>query len=532
MDAALRLGSASRPSRSWLRRHTVATVCTAAMCGCATSHPAPVDDNLLSAVQPTHNVPVKSDQITAKPATAPAKPSIAITPARHDSPVLTINRATKPQTSTSSESVATTPRVLNVGITLDQAINACLLADPKLRAGFEAINQASADSLTASLRPNPTLTADVVMLPLTRAFTPTAQGGPPQADYNVSYPIDWFLFGKRAAAMAAGALGVRVSEADYADLVRQRATDTAVAYYNVVEAKALLSLAKQDVESLQQVEGATRRGREAGTLSQLDLNRVSLDLISGQRNLRDAESTLASAKAKLRALLGRSDADPDFDVAATLDTPLTGPAVSVEDALAQALSARPDLQSLNWKLAQAQASIESERRKAYPSVAPALGVTRQYQQSITGFPDATSWNATLAVSLPFSDRNQGNRAKAASVAVQSNQQLQLAVVELRAEIESVAAELNTARANADAVAQDQLKLATAVRDAIVLAYRAGDKPLIDVLDAQRNYRDTYRAYYSSRANFWRALHKFQSAIGQQVQPYGDQSNPPGAAGQQ
>src|SRR5262249_8679291 len=87
------------------------------------------------------------------------------------------------------------------GLTLDQVINTTLLADPKIGAGLEAINQANADALTASLKPNPELFTDVQLLPLPRPFTVDAQGGPPQQDVIVSYPIDWFLFGKRAAAM-------------------------------------------------------------------------------------------------------------------------------------------------------------------------------------------------------------------------------------------------------------------------------------------------------------------------------------------
>ena len=98
-------------------------------------------------------------------------------------------------------------------------INAVLVTDPRLRAGFEAINQAHADALTASLRPNPTLYLDIQLLPLTRPFTPDATGGPPQQDVNLTYPIDWYLFGKRAANMAAAAQGVRVSEAEFATLV-------------------------------------------------------------------------------------------------------------------------------------------------------------------------------------------------------------------------------------------------------------------------------------------------------------------------
>src|SRR5262249_8074292 len=124
------------------------------------------------------------------------------------------------------------------GLTVDQAINTALIADPRIRAGLEAINQANADLLTSSLRPNPTLSADGQLFPLTRPFTVDRQGGPPQTDYQLSYPIDWFLFGKRAASMASAAAGVRVSEADYADLVRQRVTDVAVGFFDVLEARA------------------------------------------------------------------------------------------------------------------------------------------------------------------------------------------------------------------------------------------------------------------------------------------------------
>src|SRR5215813_4663634 len=155
-------------------------------------------------------------------------------------------------------------RTTGPGLTLDQAINATLVADPKIRAGLEAINQASADALTASLLPNPTLLADVQLLPLTRPFTVTQQGGPPQTDYQLSMPIDWFLFGKRAAAMVSAQLGVRQSEADYADLIRQRVRDTAVAFYDVLEARALLDLARQDTQNLTQLEDRIRKALDIG----------------------------------------------------------------------------------------------------------------------------------------------------------------------------------------------------------------------------------------------------------------------------
>ena len=189
--------------------------------------------------------------------------------------------------------------VIPGGISLDQAISATLLADPKIRAGLEAIHQANANSLTSSLPPNPTLITDGIFLPL-RPFTPANPGGPTQMDVMVGYPIDWFLFGKRAAAMASASLGVRQSEADYADLIRQRVTATAIAYYDVLEAKSLRKVARQDTENLTRLEAATRKAVEAGGRPVVDLNRVHLDLLKSQQDLREADCTLDSAKAKLR----------------------------------------------------------------------------------------------------------------------------------------------------------------------------------------------------------------------------------------
>jgi cobalt-zinc-cadmium efflux system outer membrane protein len=128
------------------------------------------------------------------------------------------------------------------------------------------------------------------------------------------------------------------------------------------------------------------------------------------------------------------------------------------------------------------------------------------------------WGVGVEVSVPLFDRNQGNRAKAISAAAQSEHDLQAALFDLRAEIEQALQSLSTAQQNAASVAQEELQLAAQVRDAIGNAYAAGGRPLLDVLDAQRNYRETYKTYITSRADYWRALYRYQSALGKQVAP--------------
>ena len=154
-------------------------------------------------------------------------------------------------------------------------------------------------------------------------------------------------------------------------------------------------------------------------------------------------------------------------------------------------------------------------RNAFPEVTTDWGIAHQYQQSI-GASDSTMWGTGLTMTVPLSNRNQGNRAKAAAVVAQSNQELRAGLVELRAEIVEAVQSLHTAKQNAASVAEEELRLAGQVRDSIGKAYEVGGRPLIDVLDAQRNYRETYRIYITSRADYWRSLHKYNSAIGKQV----------------
>jgi cobalt-zinc-cadmium efflux system outer membrane protein len=432
-------------------------------------------------------------------------------------PVLAEQSAPQPPENQNQEAVEPMPAPApqEPRLTLDQAINLCLTNDPRIRAGVEIVSQSRGDAWTASLRPNPELNVAGGLLPLSRRFTPEEPAGPSEFDVGVSYPLDWFLFGKRAAAMASTRMGICVSESEYADLVRRRVTETALAFYDILEARSSLDLARQDLENLLRVEAVTHKAVENGGRPQVELSRVRLEILTARRGLRDAELALVTAKAKLRALLGQSDADPAFDVAGTLDNPLTAQPLSVEEAYELALENRPDVLALRRKVARARADVVVECRNAMPELTSEFGIAHQFQQSI-GAPDATMWGTGVTMSVPLFNRNQGNRSKAASVVTQSNYELQAGLVELRAEIVEAVQSLRTAQQNAASVAQEELQLATQVRDSIGKAYEAGGRPLIDVLDAQRNFRETYRIYITSRADYWRSLHRYNSALGEQI----------------
>lgn len=397
---------------------------------------------------------------------------------------------------------------------LDEAIGTALASDPQIRAGLETVRQAEADLVTAGLLPNPDVSFDLLMMPFGRGFRLTKQGGPPQTDAFVGFPIDWFVFGKRAAAIVAAQQGVDVATAQFAELVRQRISGTISAFYDVLEAQEQFELAREDLNNLSRVEGITATRVQLGGVGTIELDRVRVSIFSSRREVRSREMLLDAALSRLRSFLGLASEAP-ISVRGSLDVPAPAQPVPADSAYVVAEENRPDLMALRRQIAMASAGIEAEERRAYPQVKPAFGYTRQFQHEM-GFPDADSWNVALQMTMPMFDRNQGNIARAKSAKTQAELNFSAQLVQLRAEIEQAAKAFEAAR---DALTIDdpgQLDAAKNVRDKIRAAYELGGKPLIEVLDAQRAYRETYRLHIASRSGYWHTLHALNAAVGKQV----------------
>lgn len=398
--------------------------------------------------------------------------------------------------------------------TLDQAIQTALKTDPRISAALENIRQAEADLTTAGLIPNPDLSASGSLMPLDRTFTVNRQGGPPQFDVGVAMPIDWFVFGKRAAAITSGEYGVDAASADFANTIRLRIAATIGAFYDVLEAQAMLELAQENQKNLAAMEKIIINRVALGGVGTIEADRIKLSLFSSHRELHTQELGLAAALNKLKALLGISD-NTVINVNGTLDITRPKNPITIEEAFKWAEDNRPDLIALRRQLDKATANIQLEERKAYPQITPKIGYTRQFQQQAIGYPDANSWGAGVDV-VPLFDRNQGNIAKAKSVHIQTKHNLQAQLVDLRAEIDQAVKTFSSAYQFITNDDPGQLEAAKNVRDKINQAYELGGKTLLEVLDAQRAYLETYKVHINGRSSYWHALYQLDAAIGKDL----------------
>ena len=399
--------------------------------------------------------------------------------------------------------------------TLDQAIQTALKSDPRISAAMENVRQAEADLTTAELIPNPYLSASGTLMPLDRKFTPDRQGGPPQMDVGIAMPIDWFVFGKRAAAITSREYGVDAASADFANTIRLRIAATISAFYDVLEAQAMVELAQENQRNLAEMEKIIINRVALGGVGTIEEDRIKLSLFASQRELHTQELNLSAALNKLRALLGISDST-QISVNGTLDITQPKNPITIEEAFKWAEDNRPDLAALHRQMDKANANIELEERKAYPQITPQIGYTRQFQQQAIGYPDANSWGAGVFVVVPLFDRNQGNIANAKSVQMQTQHTLRAQLVDLRAEIDQAVKTFSSAYQFITHDDPGQLEAATNVRDKINQAYELGGKTLLEVLDAQRAYLETYKVHISGRSSYWHALYQLDAAIGKDL----------------
>src|SRR4051794_12571759 len=105
------------------------------------------------------------------------------------------------------------------GLTIDQAIEACVKENIDLLSQRLEIPMAEADILTASLRGNPLFYADKQLVPYGH-YSFRRPGGPPQANINMKFLLDITL--KRRARTIEAQRAKRVAEAQMIDAVRNQ----------------------------------------------------------------------------------------------------------------------------------------------------------------------------------------------------------------------------------------------------------------------------------------------------------------------
>ncbi|OBV37012.1 TolC family protein [Janthinobacterium psychrotolerans] len=283
------------------------------------------------------------------------------------------------------------------------------------------------------------------------------------------------LGGKRGARAAVALRGQDLAQAALALQAADTRAAVTTAFADVLAAQEGLRLADSAQALAARASDITARRVTAGKASPVEATRAKVLEASVRLEGNLARSNLTQARQRLAALWGASaprftEAEGRLDVLPPLPSPAQ---------LAARRDAAPGVRQARSHLAQRQAMLEVEQRRATPDVTVSIGMKRSAElgrnQAIIG----------LALPLPLFDRNAGNQLDALRRSDKAGDELAAAQVQLQTALAQTRDRLATARLDAESLQNEIVPGAQSAYDAASRGFEFGKFAFLDVLDAQR-----------------------------------------------
>jgi cobalt-zinc-cadmium efflux system outer membrane protein len=383
--------------------------------------------------------------------------------------------------------------------TIDQTVQEAI--DRNLSLLAERLNLTVADAavVTARLRPNPVLSGSADHLDwLGTGFDEANGAGPTEYALRIDVPFE--RAHKRELRTAVASSARTVAEAQLADTVRRLKLDVTLAAIDVLEAKAKLRLARENLETLERLVQLNERKLTSGALPPLEVTRSRVAMLQYRGSVKAAELNVAQARLKVQTLIGRRPSDELVDIDEPLGLPPAALPADLDALQAAARSYRPDVRALQNDEARTQSDLRLQI--AQGRVDYTLGAEYRRQQGVNGTGNSVGF--FLGVPLPIFNRNQGEIARADAEHHKAGRSLAALETSVAGEVASAYQEFESARTLLGDMERDLLQPAAEARAGTAYVYQAGATSLLDVLDAQRAFNETMDTYYTAQAAYRRA----------------------------
>ncbi|MBV9181985.1 MAG: TolC family protein [Acidobacteria bacterium] len=387
-----------------------------------------------------------------------------------------------------------------------QAANLTLLAD-RIN-----IDESKAQEITAHLRPNPT-------------FTLTADGTQVAPYHGVWKPLAGTLLSpnvtylherqhKRELRLESAQKNTLIAESSHADLARTLLFDLRSSFVATLQAKQVLQLAKDNLGYWDHVLGISRERFHAGDLAQIDLDRLELQRVQYETDVQTAEVNLRTSKITLLTLLNDRTPTEQFDVSGPYDFSEQLP--SRDEFRKIALESRPDLRSAIEALDKAQ--TDHKLAIANGSTDPTFGVWWTYNPSFNNPFAHQTVGVSVSVPVRIFDRNQGEKLRT-RLDITRNQHLRDATeAAVLSDVDSGYATVESNLTLLRPYKQKYLEQATRVRDTMFFSYQHGGAALLDLLNAESEYRTVQLGYVNLVGTYLTAAAQLNMAVGREVLP--------------
>ncbi len=380
---------------------------------------------------------------------------------------------------------------------LDDILALAMERSPTLAGAGGLVKQSHGQQIAAGAYPNPSVSGSAGRGAIR---DPSTGVRITERTITVEQPLEWI--GKRQARREAAEAGVAGASAALEETRLTLMADVKVAFYQLLYAQRDAELATQNVTTVEEVLRTVRARVAAGEATSFDTMKAGVEVQKAQKEVARAQNALVIAKARLNTLTAGA-LGKQFSIHGDFHSP--GQGVDLERLAAEALEQHPTVRRLTKLAEQAGHTVQYERASRVPNVSVQGSYHREAgDESLT---------AGLSVPLPLWYRRQGEIETALGTKYRAEAERLRAQHELEQAITQHAQEVRTAQDQLHVFETGLLKQAEQTLTVARTSFRQGAASLLDVLDAQRVYRQTLLEYAQVRADLSIALVRLERSIG-------------------
>jgi cobalt-zinc-cadmium efflux system outer membrane protein len=317
---------------------------------------------------------------------------------------------------------------------------------------------------------------------------------------------------KRELRRDAARQSTNVAESTYSDQERSLLFNLRGAFVQLLQAKAVLENAKQNLEYWDKELAINRRRYNAGDLALVDLNRLELQRVQFEADFETAMVNLRTSKIQLLTLLNDRKPIEQFDITGPYD--FQEQLMPLEEYRNVALAARPDLKAAVQSVELAKAT--HKLAVANGSTDPTFSLWYTHNPSFSNPFANETMGGSVNIPLRIFDRNQGEKART-QIDIGRNERLRDATQALVfSDVDSAYWTLVQTISLLKPYKAKYLPLAEDNRNRITISFQNGGASLLDFLDAEKAYRDTRLAYLNLIGSYLIAAAQMNMAAAREV----------------
>jgi cobalt-zinc-cadmium efflux system outer membrane protein len=377
-------------------------------------------------------------------------------------------------------------------------------ANPTLRAGQLNIDESKANEITAFLRPNPDLTLGLDQFD---PFSPNPYRPLTNLQPGIAASYLYERMHKRDLRKESAEKATTVAQSTQEDLRRTLTYTLRNAFVQTLQAKAVLALAKENLEYYDKMLDVNRIRFKAGDIAEVDMERLELQRIQYLSDIQNATVSLRTAKIMLLQMLNDRSPVDNFDITGPFD--FTDKIDTLDNFHTVALATRPDLRAAVQSLDKAQ--TDHKLAEANGSTDPTFGIDFGRQ---LGDPVYVGLSVTIPVRI--FDRNQGEKLRTQLDITRNEHLRDAAQAQVFSDVDSAYFTLTGSLTLLQPYKSSYLARALKVRDTIAFSYQHGAASLLDFLNAQSDYRSIQLNYLNLVGSFLSAASQLNLAVGKEV----------------